>query len=500
MSEQSQKLDVLIVGTGMAGLVAGSILSARGLKVGLFDKHSKLGGYAQYFGVDVCWDATTHFFGGMAPGGWIHDALAPIGLLELLPLLPLEPAYRLVLPGGERLVSSDPVQFQESLAQAFPEEADGLARFFTDVDVIGRQYPALSQGVVEEGPLADNADRTAADFIADYTKNAELAEVLGGTWMFTGLPPSRLSALHFAMQFHALHLQGGAVTARGGLRHLTAVMGEFITAHGGTIENRMPVKRLLTGANRVLGAELDDGRRFHTRAVLSTVNPHDTFEKLLAGEGRSPAAYPPLGQFITSVSSICVHLLTSAKIDAPARVTLAQWSDADAVWRDLQRANPEFEGLAISILDHGDAERAPAGQHMVSIATLAPYTVEHQWHVPWKQRRTREYRRLPEYLAHKEAVGDRLVARAAELLPGIDAPTKYRRVATPITLERYTYNTAGAAFGWANLPEQSGSNRPGWRSPLEGLYLAGHWTFPGAGIAPVALSARLAAEAILADK
>ena len=55
-------------------------------------------------------------------------------------------------------------------------------------------------------------------------------------------------------------------------------------------------------------------------------------------------------------------------------------------------------------------------------------------------------------------------------------------VGTPLTLERYTGNQAGAMSGWAATPNQSGSRRLSMRTPIEGLYLSGHWTQPGQGV------------------
>jgi phytoene dehydrogenase-like protein len=60
-------------------------------------------------------------------------------------------------------------------------------------------------------------------------------------------------------------------------------------------------------------------------------------------------------------------------------------------------------------------------------------------------------------------------------------------------MERYTFNAGGAAFGWANLPEQCGAYRPGPETPFRGLYMTGHYTFPGGSIAACLASGRLCA-------
>ncbi len=67
----------------------------------------------------------------------------------------------------------------------------------------------------------------------------------------------------------------------------------------------------------------------------------------------------------------------------------------------------------------------------------------------------------------------------------------FKEPATPPTLERYTGNSLGAAFGW----EQDVRNaRTSSRPRLPGLYFAGHWTYPGGGIESVAASGLAAAE------
>jgi prolycopene isomerase len=67
---------------------------------------------------------------------------------------------------------------------------------------------------------------------------------------------------------------------------------------------------------------------------------------------------------------------------------------------------------------------------------------------------------------------------------------------TPLTIERMTGNRWGAAYGWAQIPRQAGLYRLSRIAPIAGLYLAGHWTAPGGGVAAAMASGEITAELI----
>ena len=55
-------------------------------------------------------------------------------------------------------------------------------------------------------------------------------------------------------------------------------------------------------------------------------------------------------------------------------------------------------------------------------------------------------------------------------------------------------------LGWEMSPGQLGGNRLPFYTPVEHLYLTGHWTQPGGGITPVIVSAQRVAKMILTGK
>jgi phytoene dehydrogenase-like protein len=79
---------------------------------------------------------------------------------------------------------------------------------------------------------------------------------------------------------------------------------------------------------------------------------------------------------------------------------------------------------------------------------------------------------------------------------GIDDLERHIEVlelATPITLERYTANRAGAYVGWKYSPDQAQDYFP-QQSPVENLFLCGHWVAPGGGVSNVMVGGNNAAE------
>lgn len=57
-----------------------------------------------------------------------------------------------------------------------------------------------------------------------------------------------------------------------------------------------------------------------------------------------------------------------------------------------------------------------------------------------------------------------------------------------------------APFGWEESVASAGSRRPAQRTPVRGVYLAGHWTQPGSGTYRAILSGMHAARAVLAEE
>jgi len=130
-----------------------------------------------------------------------------------------------------------------------------------------------------------------------------------------------------------------------------------------------------------------------------------------------------------------------------------------------------------------DAHRliSPEGEHVMSVVTLMPYELA----TSWRQ--------------EKERFQEALLRQLEVALPGINDHLIFAEGASPRTMERYTLNHLGALYGWEATPGDTGVDRLSHRTPIEGLFLSGHWTRPGGGLVPVMVSGMQTAQIVLGD-
>jgi prolycopene isomerase len=102
---------------------------------------------------------------------------------------------------------------------------------------------------------------------------------------------------------------------------------------------------------------------------------------------------------------------------------------------------------------------------------------------------------ITDWKEKKEQYTEKLIGLAESIIPGLKSQIVVKEAATPDTLIRFTSNNKGAVGGWDYTPD-SDANRPGNKTPIEGLWLTGHWTFPGVGVHNVIQSGCLTASLI----
>ena len=274
----------------------------------------------------------------------------------------------------------------------------------------------------------------------------------------------------------------GVSCVEGKVERLPLKMGEALEKWGAEVLTGHEVEQILIENKKAIGVRLENGQEITGRVVISNIDAHRTFSDLI-GDDHIPNGFrSKLKGFKPSLSYFIVYLGIEGGLDE-----LAVSNNEVFFEVDLQK---EFESLyANRFCDKApfyllapskvNPSHAPNGKSTLCLSCKTSYHFSPHWDGEVK-----------------EQLSQRLIKQASIFIPDLEKRIVVKVETTPKAVEQWTGNRWGAAYGWAQVPKQSGIYRLPRTTPVSNLYLTGHWTSPGGGIAGVVASGELSAEAV----
>ena len=158
--------DIVIIGGGVAGLVAACTLAQRGRAVHLVEQHYLPGGCCTTFRRrGYRFDAAVHAIGGCGPDGPLRTILQRLDVWSRLELVRADPMDCIISGAVEVPVHAETEVFLETLCRIFPEERDGLRALVGELVSFGPEsFARWGRATYREflGIIDDEADRLQA--------------------------------------------------------------------------------------------------------------------------------------------------------------------------------------------------------------------------------------------------------------------------------------------------------------------------------------------------
>jgi prolycopene isomerase len=521
-SNAAGSYDAVVIGAGAAGMACAARMTQLGLKVALLGKNSWLGGYSHGFSKDgFYWDHGGHIFLAYRLDGQARQVFQIMGLDKRVKMVPDKHDYRCIFPDESLSIAADISEAADVFAERFPEERDGITRvllimesLIDEVDMyvpsfhvqdkpgqrrlldpIKEQFqrPRLSSGVapllraakIPGGNLTKYQSWTLSQLLDEHLKSPRLKAYFSQLSAGIGAPPGKLSAVIAGVFFiHALRTQW---MPEGGFNTLGVALSAMIEEGGGDVVTDAKVTRITTDAGRVTGVETADGRHFSAKAVISACDARTTYLSMLPADVVPERMRQRLPQMDLSPSIFQVHLGVDMDLE-PYRQDIKRlnfvypYDDIDKAMAQFPAGNVEDAAFFLYVATFHQPEMAPPGKHSLK---LEAYTTLGAKGIDWER--------------DKEDIAKVFVRRAEKLIPNLGQHIVTQALRTPLDLYNDTGNSDGAFAGWAFTPELLSRERPSQRSPVPGLYLAGHWTTPTAGVPWVIVSGFNTAGLVSAD-
>ncbi len=484
-------MDVIIIGAGMGGLTCGCLLAQKGLDVLIVEKNQKIGGCCSSFEKDgFTFDLSVQSLGECQEGGRIWNILKKLDLLDEIQFIPLEPAREYHFPEHRILQSSQLETHIENLSRLFPRERKGIEQVY---DVLKKTFEEFSQtpsslnwydpsSFSNKFPfLSTYKDKTFGQLLQEHISSPFLRALLSIRSSYALLPPEEISVAGMA-GIEMSYFNHGVSCVEGRVEELPLKMVSAFERINGKIFSGLAVEKILMEGNRAIGIRLNDGQEFTGKAIVSNVDAHTTFFTLIGEDGIPYAYRAKLKGMRPSLSYFILYLGIEGELEELSVSNNEIFYDAnlsdeyETLYenRILERAS--FYLLAPSRVN---PTHAPEGKSTLCLSIKAPY----HFIGGWDQNSI-------------DRLSQALILRAEALIPNLRKRILVRAETTPKTIQQWTGNHQGAAYGWALIPSQSGIYRLQRTTPIPNLFLTGHWTSPGGGIAAVVASGELTAETI----
>jgi len=477
----------VVIGSGFGGLAAAVRLGAKGYRVTVVEKLDGPGGRAYTFRQDgFTFDAgptiltAPHLFEEL----W---ALCGERFEDQIDLRPLDPFYRIRFDDGSIFSAfADEEATRAEIARIAPEDLVGFDRFLkASEQIFDAAYTKLAAEPFHEfsALLAAAPDmlrlggyRSVYARVADFFSNEKLRIAFSFHPLFVGGNPFSTSA-YYCLISHLERLWG-VHYAIGGTGALVSGLVNLVEGQGGRLRYDCEVDEILTSDGRATGVRLAGGEEIAADLVVSNAEIGWTYSKLLRNTKRRVWTDRKVSSVRQSMSLFVWYFGTNRQFNDVDHHTILLGPRYKGLLNNIFGTKTISEDFSLYLHRPTASDPSLAPEGCDAFYVLAP--------VP-------NLAGGADWNALAASFRDRVAERLEDtILPGLRGSIVSERIMTPFDFRDRLRSIDGAAFGPEPQLFQSAWFRPHNLSPdVDGLFLVGAGTHPGAGVPSVLCSAKV---------
>jgi phytoene dehydrogenase-like protein len=496
--------DVVVIGAGVGGLTAASLLSKAGFSVCVLEKEPHVGGYlAGFRRKNFIFDTAIHWLNQCSPGGMVFKLFDVLG--NDYPAA--EPQKRIRRYKGETfdyLLTNNPDELRNQLIKEFPDDQSGIERFFRASKKLGASFKNYSSVFRSEESMnffekMRNKMRMlkfVIPFIPYITYSGEKGLKRG---LFKFFKDQRIHKI-FASETELLSCLipiGWAYYGdfqsppKGGSQMIPRWLQYVVEYYKSHVYFKSKVEEILVEANTAHGVRFEHrGNHYEAKSkyVVAACDVETLYEKMLPAGTVPEKLIKKLRKAELYSSSVTISIALDCPTEALGfNEELVHIVDESEQFNAYSSGDPIRSEISILAPSLRDKSLAPEGQGTLTLYMPALMDYKDNWQTEKDEHGN--YLRTEEYKKLKNEIAESIIARVEQkVAPGLRSHILFYEIATPVTHWRYTGNRNGSMMGAKPGRENMQNKIAHYHTPVKNLLLGGHWAELGGGV-PIAAKA-----------
>lgn len=470
--------DVIVIGAGIGGLVAGCYLAKSGVRVLIIEKHLKVGGYCSSFTrKKFSFDVGVHSLGSLRKGGNVFSLVQDHKLDDYLKIIKIKTPNLVLTDDFSLELPTDLSELTANIQELFPSERSQIKDFLIYLK------KDLNPFAIKK-LLNFNFKELMDEYICSERLKNIFTVLLGNI----GLSANLSSALSAKLLFSEYILDGGYYP-KGGMQSFSDALLIKFKDYGGDIILNSSADKIFIKNDSVCAVGGEKFGVVKTKSIISSCDLTHTYMELIGANNLSATILKSLDELVPSVSAFVLYVGLNTKIKSNLNSYSTVWyvkniDDINSIYeRTFQGDFLDNNEYAIfSFPSSHDENLAPLDKDSLTVIVGAPFKDKNFWK------------------HNKSVYCDNTTQLINQVLPESKNNAEVIEAATPHTLRRYTNNRCGAMYGWAATPQNYKLIRKVFRTGIAGLFFSGHWGNNGmtqGGVPSVVYSGRKASEEVI---
>lgn len=464
--------DILVIGSGLGGLVSALILAKEGLKVCVLEKNNQYGGNLQTFSRDkLIFDTGVHYLGGLSRGQNLHHFFSYLEIIDDLQLEKMdENGYDKITFGDDEIEyphAQGYGNFVKQLSEYFPEEKENLENYCEEIQRVCNYFPrynVVGQNNYNEEILHLNTKR----FIESITSNEKLqAVLLGSNFLYAGNSEETPFYVH-ALTVNS-YIQSAYKCVKGGSQ-ISKLLIKKLREYGAEVHKHSEVSEFIFDENNVLtSVKTKDEKEYFAKQFISNIEIRSAIK--LIGENRLKKSF--LNRILSwePVSScFSVYLVLKPDTISSFNYNVYHFSSKDLVWKAFQYKKENWPETYM--LSSTPSKHHPEFAESLTAISYMDFKEVKEWENTFNTI-ANQHDRDELYEKFKNEKAEKMIQALEKKIPNLRASIKSFYTSSPLSYRDYIGSFEGNMYGYIKSSENPLKTMVSPRTKIDNLFLTG---------------------------